>query len=421
MALKGTRNLNAGARVAMVFAAAGLAGYAWRFFGEVGNGTAVLGLFAALFFFAFFGNRKAVTYESLPVAAALAAATAAPFYASGLLPHKLPLWGGLLIAFGLMPLLTLWIGTRLSKRGWKFWEVLVLTAGFFALAIPLRMFAAPHLLPAAVRGNAPLCRAAANAAAAVVVWAAAGVWKRDPIASLLPCGLSCTGVPAVLGASLIHRTSFAGNDVIVYLLTSMETAGFYAFFLLGLLGALVLVCLPGRVLEGEGKFKLRSPIPNRYGRWLFDAIFVLLLVAALPVYRLGSCILDLLHWSAFDPWIIVYGALTLAALIASLVMGGSNGILGTDRDRSHTAEVLLHIGEADFVARTTGQGVLNHHVLNACGTECCTHLGVVLDRDTLVVNEYAGSGVLHLLSQFCNGLLLLFEYSFAGHDFTSRL
>lgn len=324
MTLKGTRNLNAGARVAMVFAAAGLAGYAWRFFGEIGNGAIVLALFAALFFFAFFGNRKTVTFESLPVAVVLAAATGAPFYANGLLPLILPRWGTVLLGFSFLPLFALWIGTRLSARGWKFWELLVLTAGFFALAIPLRLFAAPRLPSVAMHVNDMLCRAAANTAAAVIVFTAAGIWKKDPVASLLPFGLSCAGGLAALGASLVHRNAYAGSDVIAYLLTSGETAGFFALFLLGLLAALVLVCLPAKVLEGAGKFKLRSPIANRHGRWLFDAIFVLLLVAALPVYRLGRCLLDLLHRSSFSPWILVYIVLALAALIASLVIAHKN-------------------------------------------------------------------------------------------------
>ncbi|MBQ6268203.1 MAG: hypothetical protein IJK64_10595 [Clostridia bacterium] len=324
MALKGTRNLNAGARIAMVFAAAGLAGYAWRFFGEIGNGTVVLGLFAALFFIAFFGNRKAVAYESLPVAVALAAATGAPFYANGLLPLILPRWGAVLIGFSLLPLFALWIGTRLSKRGWKLWEILVLTAGFFALAIPLRLFAAPHLPSIAMRVNDTLCRAAANAAAAVIVFTAAGIWKKDPVASLVPLGLSCTGGLAALGAALVHRRSYAGNDVIAYLLTSDETASFFALFLMGLFGALVLVCLPEKLLAGEGKFKLRSPIASRHGRWLFNALFVLFAVALLPAYKCGLLVLDLLHWSFFDPWFLVYGVLALAALIGALMIARKN-------------------------------------------------------------------------------------------------
>ena len=324
MALKGTRNLNAGARVAMVFAAAGLAGYAWRFYGVIGNGAVVLGLFAALFFFAFFGNRKALTYESLPFAAALAAVTGAPFYANGLLPQTLPLWGVALLGFSFLPLFALWVGTRLSKRGWRFWEVLMLTAGFFALAIPLRLFAAPHLLPAAARGDATLCRAAANAAAAVLVFVAAGVWKKDPVASLLPFGLGCTGVLAALGAALLRRLPHGEAGVKAALLNDPAAAGFCAFALLGLLSTLLLVCLPAKLLEGEGKFKLRSPISNRHGRWLFDALFVLFAVALLPGYRCGSLVLDLLHRSLFGPWILVYGVLALAALISALAVAHKN-------------------------------------------------------------------------------------------------
>lgn len=321
MILKGTRNLNPVARIAMVFAAAGLAGYAWRFFGEIGNGTPVLALFAALFFIAFFGNRKSVVYESLPVAFGLAAATGLPFFASGLIPPALPRWGGALIGFALLPLFALWIGTRLSKREWKFWELLVLTAGFFALAIPLRLFAAPRI--PLLRGNAVLCRAAANAAAAIIVWAAAGIWKKDLTASLLPCGLSCAGSLAALGAALIHRTAYAGNDIIAYLLTSNETAGFFGLFLGGLLTALVLVCLPRKLLEGEGKFKLRSPIGSRAGRWLFDAVCVLFLIAALPVYRLCAFVFDLLHWHSFV-FVYALAALALITLIASLVLARKN-------------------------------------------------------------------------------------------------
>ena len=323
MTLKGTRNLNAGARVAMVFAAAGLAGYAWRFFGEIGNGAIVLALFAALFFFAFFGNRKTVTFESLPVAVVLAAATGAPFYANGLLPLILPRWGTVLLGFSFLPLFALWIGTRLSARGWKFWELLVLTAGFFALAIPLRLFAAPRLPSVAMHVNDMLCRAAANTAAAVIVFTAAGIWKKDPVASLVPFGLSCAGGLAALGASLIHRNAYAGSDVIAYLLTSVETAGFFAFFLLGLLAALVLVCLPAKVLEGAGKFKLRSPIASRHGRWLFDAVFVLFLIALLPAYRLCAFVFDLLHWNSFV-FVYVLAALALVTLIASLVIAHKN-------------------------------------------------------------------------------------------------
>lgn len=71
--------------------------------------------------------------------------------------------------------------------------------------------------------------------------------------------------------------------------------------------------------------------------------------------------------------------------------------------------MLLHFAKADLIAGAAGQGVFHYHVINAGGAECGTHFGIVLNRDALVIDKYAGSGISHLIGQFGNGFLLLFE------------
>ncbi|MBR4726901.1 MAG: hypothetical protein IK080_03325 [Clostridia bacterium] len=318
MALKGTRNLNPGARILLPFGFAGLWGWAWGCL-PTGTNPLPLGLACVLFLYAFFGNRKKASYELLPIAAcAVFAVAAAPLRSFGWTPDGvLPLWCEALLGFAFLPLFALFVGYLLSKKTCRLWEGFVLLLAFGAVALLLYYFAVPRLLPGAARENAALCRAAGVAVAGLLTTAAAAIWKKDGVLAGLAFGvdLLCAGA-AVIAALVLRKTGFS------------PAASVLAWMLAGFLVMLLLVCLPNSLLEGEGKFKFRSPISGRYRRWLYDAVFVLFLAtAALPVYKLGFLAVNLLKISFWQPWYLVYGILLLAALIAAAAIAHKNIIV----------------------------------------------------------------------------------------------
>ena len=75
MEIMETRKLTAGTKALMVFAFAVMSGFMWRVRGDEGYGS-MWGMFAVgvmfvLFIFAFFGNRRKMSYEAIPIAVIL--------------------------------------------------------------------------------------------------------------------------------------------------------------------------------------------------------------------------------------------------------------------------------------------------------------------------------------------------------------
>lgn len=180
MELTQTRELNAKAKTFMVLAFAFLTGFMWRVRGSHGWGS-MWGMFAVgvamvLFIFAFFGNRKKMSYEAIPVAVILMGITNGGWgtlnsQMGGYLGSTVPftgeeavatveispwygLWVMLLLGFGWMPLFSIFLGSLFSKREYKISNYIAIIAVFYALVavfmFTLSHFIVPYITPTAV-------------------------------------------------------------------------------------------------------------------------------------------------------------------------------------------------------------------------------------------------------------------------------
>ncbi len=180
MELTQTRELNAKAKTFMVLAFAFLTGFMWRVRGSHGWGS-MWGMFAVgvamvLFIFAFFGNRKKMSYEAIPVAVILMGITNGGWgtlnsQMGGYLGSTEPftgaevaatveispwygLWVMLLLGFGWMPLFSIFLGSLFSKREYKISNYIAIIAVFYALVavfmFTLSHFIVPYITPTAV-------------------------------------------------------------------------------------------------------------------------------------------------------------------------------------------------------------------------------------------------------------------------------
>lgn len=180
MELTQTRELNAKAKTFMVLAFAFLTGFMWRVRGSHGWGS-MWGMFAVgvamvLFIFAFFGNRKKMSYEAIPIAVILMGITNGGWgtlnsQMGGYLGSTVPftgeevtatveispwygLWVMLLLGFGWMPLFSIFLGSLFSKREYKISNYIAIIAVFYALVtvfmFTLSHFIVPYITPTAV-------------------------------------------------------------------------------------------------------------------------------------------------------------------------------------------------------------------------------------------------------------------------------
>lgn len=168
-----TRKLTAGAKTAFVFAMAFAGGFMWRVRGDHGYG-AMWGMFAVgvaftLVIFAFFGNRKKMTYEAIPIAVILLGITNGAWgtlnsQMGGELSSGVPfageeaartvsispfsgLWIMLLLGFGLVPLFSLFIGSLFSDGEYGLKHYLSLIILFYATSFLFRFVIAHYILP----------------------------------------------------------------------------------------------------------------------------------------------------------------------------------------------------------------------------------------------------------------------------------
>ncbi len=173
MEIMETRKLTAGTKALMVFAFAVMSGFMWRVRGDEGYGS-MWGMFAVgvmfvLFIFAFFGNRRKMSYEAIPIAVILLGITNGSWgtlntqmggYLSGDLPFPgaeqaetvaispfSGLWIMLLLGFGWMPLFSLFIGSLFSKKEYKLKHYLALIFIFYAVVLGFQFFAAHFIMP----------------------------------------------------------------------------------------------------------------------------------------------------------------------------------------------------------------------------------------------------------------------------------
>lgn len=173
MELRQTRNLSAGVKTLLVMLFAVTCGFMWRVRGDHGYGS-MWGMFAVgtmmvLIIFAFFGNKRKMTYEAIPIAVFLLGITNGGWgtlnsQMGGYLGSTVPftgeevdrvvsispysgLWVMLLLGFGWMPLFALYLGSLFSKKNYKFKDYVLLIALFYIVVYAFQFFAAHYILP----------------------------------------------------------------------------------------------------------------------------------------------------------------------------------------------------------------------------------------------------------------------------------
>ncbi len=177
-----TRNLSAGTKALMLFAFSIMTGFMWRVRGDHGWGS-MWGMFAVgvammLFIFAFFGNKKKLTYEAIPIAVFLLGITNGGWgtlnsQMGGYLGSTAAFTGEevarsieiscfsglgimLLLGFGWMPLFALYLGSLFSKREYKLKNYIMLIAVYYVVMLAMQAsvshFILPLINPEAVEG-----------------------------------------------------------------------------------------------------------------------------------------------------------------------------------------------------------------------------------------------------------------------------
>lgn len=174
MELRETRNLTKGAKALMVFACAVMTGFMWRVRGDSGWGS-MWGMFAVgvmliLFIFAFFGNRRKMSYEAIPAAVILLGITNGGWgtlnsQMGGYLTSSFPfagetadrlveinplhgLWMMLLLGFGWMPLFALFVGSLFSKKDFKIKHYVLLIAVYYVVMFAFKASVSHYILAA---------------------------------------------------------------------------------------------------------------------------------------------------------------------------------------------------------------------------------------------------------------------------------
>ena len=171
MELKETRNLTAGVKTLLVLAFAVMSGFMWRVRGSHGWGSMwgmfAVGVMLVLVVFAFFGNRRKMSYEAIPAAIILLGITNGGWgtlnsQMGGYLGSTVPftgeeltatvelnpyygLWVMLLLGFGWMPLFSIFMGSLFSKREYKIKNYITIIAIFYIL-VNVFMFCVAHFI-----------------------------------------------------------------------------------------------------------------------------------------------------------------------------------------------------------------------------------------------------------------------------------
>ena len=167
------RRLTPGIKAALVLCFAIMTGFMWRVRGSHGWGSMWgmfgVGVMLVLFIFAFFGNRKKMSLEAIPIAVILLGITNGGWgtlnsQMGGYLQSTVPFTGQeavdvteisagsgmaimLLLGFGWMPLFAMFIGSLFSKKQYKIWHYIVLIAVFYVVVYGFQFFVAHYILP----------------------------------------------------------------------------------------------------------------------------------------------------------------------------------------------------------------------------------------------------------------------------------
>ncbi|MBR4859149.1 MAG: hypothetical protein IKU08_08185 [Clostridia bacterium] len=173
MEVLNVRRLTPGIKALLVITCAVMCGFMWRVRGTHGWGSMwgmfAVGVMLVLFIFAFFGNRKKMSLEAIPVAVILLGITNGGWgtlnsQMGGYLGSTVPFtgeeavavteispWSGmaamLLLGFGWMPLFAMFIGTLFSKKEYKIGHYIALIAVFYAVVYIFQFFVAHYIVP----------------------------------------------------------------------------------------------------------------------------------------------------------------------------------------------------------------------------------------------------------------------------------
>lgn len=367
MELKETRNLSAGVKALLVPMFAIMCGFMWRVRGAGGFGSMwgmfAVGVMMVLVIFAFFGNRKKMTYEAIPAAVILLGITnggwgtlnsqmggylgsTAPFTGEEVaatveINPYYGLWVMLLLGFGWMPLFSIFIGSLFSKRDYKIKNYIAIIAVFYALVAVFMFFVShfilPYISPTAVemfkdgladkgvemsplmafvknlgseawfkkipfgRNYYASIRVISYSAAALLTSLTVLVALRDMITAFIS-----TAINVIMALSITLADVFLIIDSDKGFLANITPPAFLAQgswslweyftgFLMGLGVMLLLVCLPKKITQGEGRFEYTEPFGKKWIYAVYSAILTLFFTFVLTLARpAGMRIADML-------------------------------------------------------------------------------------------------------------------------------
>lgn len=365
MELKETRNLSAGVKTLIVLAFAVMTGFMWRVRGSHGFGSMwgmfAVGVMLVLVVFAFFGNRRKMSYEAIPAAIILLGITNGGWgtlnsQMGGYLGSTVPftgeeltatveinpyygLWVMLLLGFGWMPLFSIFMGSLFSKREYKIKNYITIIAVFYVLVTAFMFcishFILPYISPTAVdmfkEGLAnkgiemsPMMAFIKNLGSEA--WFKKIPFGRNYYASIRVISYSAAALLSSLTVLVAFRdkvTAFISTAMNVVMALAITLADvfliidsdkgflakvtppaflengswslweYFTGFLLGFGLMLIFVCLPKKLVEGEGRFEYEEPFGKKWIQGVYSAVLTLFFTFVLTVVRpLGMRIAD---------------------------------------------------------------------------------------------------------------------------------
>lgn len=167
------RRLTPGVKALLVMMFAIMSGFMWRVRGSHGWGSMwgmfAVGVMLVLVIYAFFGNRRKMSLEAIPIAVILLGITNGGWgtlnsQMGGYLGSTVPFTGQetdavisispysglaimLLLGFGWMPLFSMFIGSLFSKKQYKIWHYIALIAVFYVVVYGFQFVVAHYILP----------------------------------------------------------------------------------------------------------------------------------------------------------------------------------------------------------------------------------------------------------------------------------
>ena len=262
METRQTRKLTAGVKTLLIVAASFACGFMSLTalngcFGAVISRFA-LSVMLTLLIFAFYGNRKSVTYELIPVSAGL-------------------------LCFGSPLLFALFAGSLFSKKQYKIRSHVLILCLNYALTAGL-LLAVKYLLPivsptaAEYAMNFAYLNEACFAAASVLTYAiSSAAIFRDGAAAL---------ISAVL---FVAYVALRAADIAVFSrFPVIPVPKFIVGFLFGFITLTVLACLPAKISAGEGRFEYAEPFARKGFHAFYSTVFTLFLSFALSVLLLAA-------------------------------------------------------------------------------------------------------------------------------------